>query len=173
MSAKKTQTSMKRDVSQLERKVEQFLERIVDTGNATLITAYENKITDLESKKRVLSEKISKFDHLHANFEKVFRTAFDFLSNPQKLWASDRFEDKRAVLKLVFTERIPYHRKTGFRTTKTTIPFKALADVSGDKCHMADRVGFEPTVRLHARWFSRPVPSTTRPPVRSNSYGLS
>ncbi len=38
---------------------------------------------------------------------------------------------------------------------------------------MADRVGFEPTVRLHARWFSRPVPSTTRPPVRSNSYGLS
>ena len=39
---------MKRDVSQLERKVEQFLERIVDTGNATLIKTYENKITDLE-----------------------------------------------------------------------------------------------------------------------------
>ena len=30
---------------------------------------------------------------------------------------------------------------------------------------MADGVGFEPTVRFHARWFSRPVPSTTRPPI--------
>ena len=24
--------------------------------------------------------------------------------------------------------------------------------------YMADGVGFEPTVRFHARWFSRPVP---------------
>jgi hypothetical protein len=31
---------------------------------------------------------------------------------------------------------------------------------------MADGVGFEPTRRFHACWFSRPVPSTTRPPVR-------
>ena len=172
MSAKKTQTSMKRDVSQLERKVEQFLERIVDTGNATLITAYENKITDLESKKWMLSEKISKYDHPQANFEKTFRTAFDFLSNPQKLWASERFEDKRAVLKLVFTERIPYHRKTGFRTTKTTIPFKVLADISGDKCHMAERQGFEPWRRSPAYTLSKRAPSTTRPPLRLSTHTI-
>ncbi len=30
---------------------------------------------------------------------------------------------------------------------------------------MADGVGFEPTVRLHARRFSRPLPSTARPPI--------
>ena len=28
---------------------------------------------------------------------------------------------------------------------------------------MAERVGFEPTVRLHVRWFSRPVLSTAQP----------
>ena len=31
---------------------------------------------------------------------------------------------------------------------------------------MAERVGFEPTVPLPVRRFSRPLPSTTRPPLR-------
>jgi hypothetical protein len=31
---------------------------------------------------------------------------------------------------------------------------------------VAEEVGFEPTERLHARWFSRPVPSTARPLLR-------
>lgn len=34
---------------------------------------------------------------------------------------------------------------------------------------MADGVGFEPTVRSPARRFSRPVPSTARPPIRQRS----
>ena len=29
----------------------------------------------------------------------------------------------------------------------------------------AERVGFEPTVPAKTRWFSRPEPSTTRPPL--------
>ena len=33
---------------------------------------------------------------------------------------------------------------------------------------MEDGVGFEPTRRFHVCWFSRPVPSTTRPPVRAS-----
>ena len=31
---------------------------------------------------------------------------------------------------------------------------------------MAERVGFEPTVDLRLRWFSRPEPSATQPPLR-------
>lgn len=54
-------------------------------------------------------------------------------------------------------------------------PFSAIAmqtpamatSFSGEN-NLADRVGFEPTVRLPARWFSRPVPSTTRPPVHGS-----
>ena len=157
-AAKKQQTSLKREVTRLDRKVEQFLERVVETGNATLIRTYENKIDELESQKRILTEKIGNCGRPLPNFEATFRTAFDFLSNPQKLWISERFEDKRAVLKLVFTERIPYHRKSGFRTTKTTLPFKALADFSEGECPMAERVGFEPTVRVaHNGFRDRPV----------------
>ena len=34
---------------------------------------------------------------------------------------------------------------------------------------MADGVGFEPTRSLHPRRFSRPVPSTARPPIHINN----
>jgi hypothetical protein len=34
-----------------------------------------------------------------------------------------------------------------------------------DQRKLADGVGFEPTRRLHVCRFSRPVPSTTRPPI--------
>jgi hypothetical protein len=36
---------------------------------------------------------------------------------------------------------------------------------SSRRVFLADGVGFEPTVRLHVRRFSRPLPSTTRPPI--------
>src|SRR5436190_23883129 len=35
---------------------------------------------------------------------------------------------------------------------------------------MAERVGFEPTVRLHAQRFSRPSRSTTLAPLRAAAY---
>ena len=35
------------------------------------------------------------------------------------------------------------------------------------KIYLADRVGFEPTEELPPRRFSRPLPSTTRPPIQA------
>ena len=35
---------------------------------------------------------------------------------------------------------------------------------------VADGVGFDPTRRSHACRFSRPVPSTARPPIRKNEF---
>lgn len=137
-NTKQRQATMKREITQIEKKVEQFLERIVDTDNTTLIKTYENKLGDLASKKLLLSEKINNCGRTTRDFKVVFRTAFEFLQNPSKLWASEYYADKRAVLKLVFTERLPYHRKTGFRTAKTTLPFKVLADISGPKKEMAE-----------------------------------
>ncbi len=41
------------------------------------------------------------------SFGETYRTAFGFLANPCKLWHSDRIEDPRAVLKLVFADNLP------------------------------------------------------------------
>ena len=64
--------------------------------------------------------------------------------NPLKLWLSDRIEHKRTALKLIFSERLAYDPELGFRTPKISMPFKLLADYSGDKSRMAHPAGFEP-----------------------------
>ena len=57
------------------------------------------------------------------------------------------FEHKRAVLKLAFKERLTYARNEGFRTPNIALPFRALADFSGEKVAMALPTGFEPVLR--------------------------
>ena len=163
-------SSLKHETQKVEKQIEQLVDRIVDSESTTAVTAYERRIIKLERNKLVLAEKIEKGIGPVRPFEEMFELAFKFLSSPWNLWASDRLEDKRAVLKLAFTENLAYHRKDGFRTPEISIPFKLLGDKNMLKCDMAEGVGFEPTRRLHACRFSRPVPSTTRPPLQHKTH---
>lgn len=127
---------MQKQLSQMEGKSAQILDRLIDTNSDTLIAAYETRLRKMEEQKTFLAEKIQNCGKPIAPFEQAYRTAFEFLGNPSKLWASERFEDKRAVLKLVFAERLPYTRNEGYRTAKTSLPFKALGDVRLGKFEM-------------------------------------
>jgi site-specific DNA recombinase len=89
-TAKQKAEHIRRDIIQIERKTEQFFDRITDTDSETLIMAYEKKIRKLEEEKIMLDEKIAKRGRPLQSFDETYRTAFSFLSNPQKLWASDR-----------------------------------------------------------------------------------
>ncbi len=60
---------------------------------------------------------------------------------------SERLEDKRAVLKLVFAHKLAYHRIQGYRTARMTLPFKALEDFSDSEKSMVPGGGFEPPTR--------------------------
>ena len=71
----------------------------------------------------------------------MFELALQFLSNPYRLWASDRLEDKRLALKLTFGERVTYIRNCGFRTPVLSSVFKALEDLTMGKKDMAELEG--------------------------------
>ena len=90
-----------------------------------------------------ISEKIANCGRPLRSFDDTLRTALEFIGNPRKLWASEHFEDKRAVLKLAFSERLPYIRNEGFRTVTFAFPFKVLSDISGGKKEMARPERFE------------------------------
>lgn len=113
-SAKNRAKTMQKELSLADRKIGLLLDRIVDANSETLIQAYEKRVKDLESHKIEMREKIDNFGRPAEDFSRFFRTAFEFLANPCNLWASDRLEDRRAVLKMVFAEKLPYHRKEGF-----------------------------------------------------------
>ena len=77
------------------------------------------------------------------SFDELFELAIAFLSSPGKLWASGKLAYLRIVMRLVFGECLAYSAKTGFRTPKTSFPFKVLGDLGKGFKQMAEGVGFE------------------------------
>ncbi|MBT3043385.1 MAG: recombinase family protein [Candidatus Thiodiazotropha sp. (ex Codakia orbicularis)] len=136
--------SLELEISKTERKIEQVLDRIVDAESNAVVSAYEKRIGELQLEKQVMQEKISQCGRPLRDFDETFRTAMAFLANPHEIWASGRMEDRHAVLKLTFADRLAYVRGEGFRTPETTLPFKALAGFSGGENKMARPEGFEP-----------------------------
>ena len=128
----------------IERQVSQLLERILDASVPSVIGAYEDRIRKLEEDKLVIQERMANATHPASSFDDTLRTALEFLANPWILWSSGRLDDRRAVLKLAFADRLKYTRENGFRTADLSLPFKVLGAFAGSKSQMARPKGFEP-----------------------------
>ena len=142
--AKSLKAAGKTEITRIEKEIERLVDRIVDSGSPTAINAYESRIAKLEKQKHLAAEKLETGTQPARPFDEMFELALAFLANPSKLWASERLEDKRTVLKLAFSERLAYQRNTGFRNPKIALPFKMLDNVRTLNCEMARWGGFEP-----------------------------
>ncbi len=136
--------AMRTEIKGIDQEVEKLSDRLVEAESSTVMSAFERKIRKLESRRVELAEKLSTDAKPLHTWEDLFEHAMEFLSNPWKLWRSDRYEDKRAVLKLTFADRLAWLRGEGFRTPNISMPFKALEDFCGGNLEMAHQRGFEP-----------------------------
>ena len=89
---------LKCDMLSLEKQIGQFLDRIVETDNITIIKTYEARIARLEREKLIAAEKLAKTGKPAHSFEKMFEHACTFLSSPCKIWESGQFNMKRMAL---------------------------------------------------------------------------
>ena len=99
-------------------RVDRLLERIVEAKSPNVIQAFEERIDALEKKRLLLEEEKAECRQTPRGFGEMYRIATQLLSNPLKIWKSKRSEDKRAVLKLVFSDRLICTRNEGYRTPK-------------------------------------------------------
>lgn len=134
---------LKAEQARVDQQIAKLLDRIVETDTSSVISSYENRIRKLEEQKILLGEQIAKCGRPVRDHDAIFRTALDFLGNPWKLWVSDRLEDKRMVLKLVFADRLTYVRNSGFRTATLSLPFKVLSDLSEREIRMVEAASTE------------------------------
>jgi site-specific DNA recombinase len=151
-------TDMKQQIKAIEGKIAALLDRIMDSDSPTVISAYERKVEQLERDKLVLQEKTARCGTALGSFDASFRTALDFLAKPCDYWEKGTLEGRRTVLKLALASPLHWDWNEGVRTAEISMPFKVLNTEKDWKNEMAEGVGFEPTVSLHPRRFSRPVP---------------
>ena len=139
--------SVRKDIASAEKQIAKLVERVMGTDSAALASAYETKIKALEVEKVRLTERLGESARPKSTFEDQHRTAMEFLANPWNLWRTERIEDRRAVLKLAFLDRLAYSRNEGFRTAemdKISLPFRLLGDHCGSRYPMVEPGGIEP-----------------------------
>lgn len=83
----------KAELAKTVRKVAQLFDRIVETDSSELVTAYERRVRELETRKAELAEQIAACGRPLKSFYEGFRTAMSFLASPRKIWDSERLED--------------------------------------------------------------------------------
>ena len=128
----------------MQKQIDSLLDRIVEATSPSVIAAYEKRIESLEQNKLLLAEKASQTHKPQRCFSEMFERAMQFLSNPYKIWENGDLPHKIMVLRMAFSKRLAYHRNEGFRTVKTTLPFKVLGGLQEGEFRMARPGGFEP-----------------------------
>ena len=128
----------------IERKVEQFLDRIAAADSAILITSYERQIKTLEEQRLVLQERIQKCGEFDSTVTETARTAFQFFAKPYHRWVSGDISVKRLVLKTTFACPLAYDRKEGYRTAALSLPFSLFREFSDTKSEVVLATGIEP-----------------------------
>jgi len=118
--------AFRRNITKIDRQFANMMDKIADAESNTAVTAYGRRIDRLEKDKLIKEEKLQNGTAPQRHFDEMFELALQFLSNPWKLWDSDRLEDKRTVLKLAFGERLAYCRYEGLRTPQLSEPFMFL-----------------------------------------------
>ncbi len=136
--------SLRAELRSAENKTEQLMERIMEADSAALIKAYEAQVKKLHEQQILLQEKLANAAEPLRDFEETYRTALTFLSNPRKLWDSGDLHNQQLVLKMAFEDKLPYWRNGGYRTVKTTLPFKVLEAMNDNKYGMVRSRGLEP-----------------------------
>ncbi len=131
-------------LAEVEKKTQALLDRIVDSTNDSVVQAYEQRISDLETEGFVIREKLEDKPAPIRPFNEMFELAMRFFSNPWNIWRSGNLEHKRMVLNLTFEDRLTYSRFEGLRTPKTTLLFNVLEEMSMQNAAMAHPRGFEP-----------------------------
>lgn len=136
-SVKERQTQADKALKRIEDKIAALVDRTLKATQPALITAYEAEIAKLDSQRVLELERAERLKAEQGNrlptFERAYRTAMRFLANPCSLWESQRIDARRLLLKLTFASQLRYCRKEGYRTPKTTIPFKTLAQLNAEK----------------------------------------
>ncbi|WP_374540428.1 recombinase zinc beta ribbon domain-containing protein [Sphingorhabdus sp.] len=144
MNADQSRKAIEKELAEIERKVKQLLDRIVEAESPTVISAYENRIAELESTKLLLKDKMARAAQPKRDFDESFRNALAFLASPWNLWKNGSLAEKKMALRLTFPKHLVYDPKGAVRNTELSFPFKMLFDLNNPKMEMAHPTGFEP-----------------------------
>lgn len=135
-SASDAQLELKRQLKEIDKKIEGLLDRIVDATSPSVISAYETRLAKLEREKIVLNEKVPEALPPKGRLEECIELSLKFLSSPWKIYENGCYAMRQIVLRLTLAEPLRYCRIEGCGTPEISFPFKVLGGISGQQSKM-------------------------------------
>lgn len=132
-SASDAQLELKRQLKEIDKKIEGLLDRIVDATSPSVISAYETRLAKLEREKIVLNEKVSGALPPKGRLEECIELSLKFLSSYWKIYENGCYTMRQIVLRLAFSEPLRYCRIEGYGAPEIPFLFKVLGEISGQK----------------------------------------
>lgn len=100
--------NLKKEILLIDKKINNYIDRIWKSNSETLIENYEKQIDKLESEKSEISEKIT-------NTMKIdwtpLKGKIKLVRNSLDIWKNNSLDNKKALLKNIFPEGIPINEK--------------------------------------------------------------
>lgn len=134
--AVKEKDALEKQLGEVNRQLENMLDRIVEANSASVVSAYESRIEKLERDKLVLNDRIAKSVPPKGRLEGCIELSLKFLSSPWNIWKNGEFAMREVVLRLAFVEPLRYSQNGVYETPKFSYPFKCLGEFAGSKSEM-------------------------------------
>ena len=128
--------AMQKKLDDTNHEIESLLDRIIEANNASVVSAYEARISKLERDKITLQEKIDNMVPDKGRLEDCMELALRFLSSPWDIYKNGDFAMRQTVLRLAFSKPLRYSQNGVYGTPKFSFPFKYLGGISGSKSEM-------------------------------------
>lgn len=77
--------ALESEIRKLDGKIEQLMDRLVETDSDSMVKAYETRIKKLETDRAVLVEKSGQSLRPMRSFDAALRTSLDFIAKPHRL----------------------------------------------------------------------------------------
>ncbi|MDD9715791.1 hypothetical protein PVW48_03490 [Dinoroseobacter sp. PD6] len=125
-SAQGDKEALKKQLADVERQIENLLDRLVETEKASVVAACEARIDRLEREKLVLSERLEKTAPPKGQLEDCIELALKFLASPWRLYKNGDHAMRQLVLRLAFSRPLRYFQNGMYRTPKFSFLFQIL-----------------------------------------------
>jgi site-specific DNA recombinase len=143
-SAQSDKEALKKQLGDVERQIENLLDRLVETDKASVVAACEARIDRLEREKLVLSERLEKTAPPKGRLEECIELALGFLASPWNIYKNGDHAMRQLVLRLAFSRPLLYCQNGVYGTPEFSFPFRYLGEISGSKSEMVRVEGLEP-----------------------------
>lgn len=122
-----------KEKNDIEQKIKNYVDRIGDTTDKSLIKIYEEEISKLS--KRINQIELETYTNKYSDnkFGTALEKVFGVLEKPVDMWQSDDVEDKRNILFMYFEDKLRYNHKTGFGTNQLGRNIKLIQEISDPK----------------------------------------